>query len=143
MCMLQLCPQSEACMTCFSRSDSGRCNGRLQGACATPAVRTTPADCGALALSYSTHPRLCMLSSWLCMLAEFMELMEFRFHEKARQNGCFIVSAAGFDSVPADLGVLFTMQQFRPPALPSSVTSFLTFQMGPAGACGKPSFGAA
>lgn len=66
-----------------------------------------------------------------------MELMEFRFHDKARRNGCFVVSAAGFDSIPADLGVLYTMQQFQAPAVPSSVTSFLSFQIGDAGMCGK------
>lgn len=63
--------------------------------------------------------------------------MEYRFHEKAKRNGCFIVSAAGFDSVPADLGVLYTMQQFQDPAVPSSVTSFLSFQIGNAGICGE------
>ena len=63
--------------------------------------------------------------------------MEFRFHDKARRNGCFVVSAAGFDSIPADLGVLYTMQQFRAPAVPSPVTSFLSFQIGDAGMCGK------
>ncbi len=65
-----------------------------------------------------------------------MELVEFRFHAKAKQNGCFVVSAAGFDSVPADLGVLYTMHQFQPPAVPSSVTSFLSFHIGPAGIVG-------
>lgn len=72
----------------------------------------------------------------VCGEPEFMELMEYRFHEKAKRNGCFIVSAAGFDSVPADLGVLYTMQQFQDPAVPSSVTSFLSFQIGNAGICG-------
>ena len=71
--------------------------------------------------------------------AEFMELMEFRFHDKAKKNGCFVVSAAGFDSIPADLGVLYTMQQFQAPAVPSSVTSFLSFQIGNAGMCGERS----
>ena len=68
--------------------------------------------------------------------AEVMELMEFRFHAKAKKNGCFVVSAAGFDSVPADLGVLYTMHQFQPPAVASSVTSFLSFHIGPAGIVG-------
>ena len=66
--------------------------------------------------------------------------MEFRFHEKAKRNGCFVVSAAGFDSVPADLGVLYTMHQFPAPAIPSSVTSFLSFQIGQAGIVGEHVF---
>lgn len=66
-----------------------------------------------------------------------MELMEFRLHDKAKKNGCFVVSAAGFDSIPADLGVLYTMQQFQQPAIPSSVTSFLSFELGPAGMAGR------
>lgn len=72
----------------------------------------------------------------VCGEPEFMELMEYRFHDKAKRNGCFVVSAAGFDSIPADLGVLYTMQQFQAPAVPSSVTSFLSFQIGDAGMCG-------
>ena len=78
---------------------------------------------------YNAHP------PFVC--PEFMELMEFRFQDKARRNGCFVVSAAGFDSIPADLGVLYTMQQFQAPAVPSSVTSFLAFEIGDAGMCGK------
>ena len=74
---------------------------------------------------------------WCNCNAEFMELMEFRFHDKAKKNGCFVVSAAGFDSVPADLGVLYTMQQFQAPAIPSAVTSFLFFQIGQAGMVGE------
>lgn len=71
----------------------------------------------------------------VCGEPEFMELMEFRYQEKARAHGCFIVSAAGFDSIPADLGVLFTQRQFQSPAVPSAVTSFLSIQSGPDGAC--------
>ena len=74
---------------------------------------------------------------WEELAAEFMELMEYRFHDTAKKNGCFVVSAAGFDSIPADLGVLYTMQQFQAPAVPSSVTSFLSFQIGDAGMCGE------
>ena len=31
---------------------------------------------------------------------------------KAKEAGVYIVGACGFDSIPADLGILFTKQQF-------------------------------
>ena len=56
--------------------------------------------------------------------AEFMERAEMRFHENARSNQCFIVSACGFDSIPADLGTLLVQEKFE---LPSSVEAFHSF----------------
>ena len=42
--------------------------------------------------------------------------------------GVLIVSACAFDSVPADLGVLFAAKQFTAPAVCTSVESFLCVQ---------------
>ena len=58
-----------------------------------------------------------------------MERMELRYGEQARQAGCYIVSAAGFDSIPADVGTLWNAAKFA--ALggkPSAVESFLTMR---------------
>jgi len=43
---------------------------------------------------------------------EFMEKMELEYDEAARDARVHIVSAAGFDSVPADEGFVFTKEQF-------------------------------
>jgi saccharopine dehydrogenase (NAD+, L-glutamate forming) len=42
---------------------------------------------------------------------EFVDLMYLRHHETAVRTGARIVHACGFDSIPTDLGVLFTLRQ--------------------------------
>ena len=75
------------------------------------------------------------------MCADFIERMEFKYHRQAQEKGCLMASAAGFDSVIADMGVLFAMQQFMPPAIPSAVESFLTLHSGKHGGKGEANSG--
>ncbi len=42
---------------------------------------------------------------------EFVDLMWLRYHEQARQSGARLVHSCGFDSIPYDLGALFTVGQ--------------------------------
>ena len=42
---------------------------------------------------------------------EFVDRMYLRHHEQATRSGARIVHACGFDSIPHDLGALFTVQQ--------------------------------
>jgi short subunit dehydrogenase-like uncharacterized protein len=42
---------------------------------------------------------------------EFVDTMYVRYHRRAAETGARIVHACGFDSIPHDLGVLFTVQQ--------------------------------
>ncbi len=42
---------------------------------------------------------------------EFVDRMYVRYHDRAVSTGARIVHACGFDSVPHDLGVLYTVQQ--------------------------------
>lgn len=44
---------------------------------------------------------------------QFMELMQLKYHEAAKDKGVFLVSACGFDSIPADIGTLFMEKQFN------------------------------
>jgi short subunit dehydrogenase-like uncharacterized protein len=46
---------------------------------------------------------------------EFVDLMWLRYHEQALRTGARLVHCCGFDSIPHDLGALFTVRQ-----LPSS-----------------------
>ncbi|KAK9816589.1 hypothetical protein WJX72_002324 [[Myrmecia] bisecta] len=57
---------------------------------------------------------------------EFIETMEYKYQDAAQAAGCYIASAAGFDSVPADMGTLYVARKFTPPAVPHSVDSYLT-----------------
>ncbi len=42
---------------------------------------------------------------------EFVDLMWLRYHEQAQKSGARIVHCCGFDSIPHDLGALFTVQK--------------------------------
>lgn len=43
---------------------------------------------------------------------QYMEKMQLEYNEAAKAKGVYIVSACGFDSIPADLGVVFMEQNF-------------------------------
>ncbi|MER7402852.1 saccharopine dehydrogenase NADP-binding domain-containing protein [Streptomyces sp. NPDC000070] len=61
----------------------------------------------------------------LCGEPEFVDLMYVRHDARARETGARLVHAAGFDSVPHDLGVYFTVQQL-PEDVPLAVEGFVT-----------------
>ncbi|MET9433833.1 saccharopine dehydrogenase NADP-binding domain-containing protein [Streptomyces sp. NPDC006551] len=56
--------------------------------------------------------------------AEFVDLMYVRHDARARETGARIVHACGFDSVPHDLGVYFTVQQL-PKDVPLRIDGFV------------------
>ncbi|MEU1511267.1 saccharopine dehydrogenase NADP-binding domain-containing protein [Streptomyces sp. NPDC005811] len=56
---------------------------------------------------------------------EFLDLMYVRHDIRARETGARLVHAAGFDSVPHDLGVYFTVRQL-PEGVPLTVDGFVT-----------------
>uniref|UniRef100_A0A7R9YR15 Saccharopine dehydrogenase NADP binding domain-containing protein n=1 Tax=Chlamydomonas euryale TaxID=1486919 RepID=A0A7R9YR15_9CHLO len=64
---------------------------------------------------------------------EFMERMEAKYGAAAAAAGCYVASAAGFDSVPGDLGTVLAQRQFAPPSVPSTVEAFLSLSTGPEG----------
>jgi saccharopine dehydrogenase (NAD+, L-glutamate forming) len=64
---------------------------------------------------------------------EFVDRMYVLHHEEAERSGARIVHACGFDSIPHDLGVLFTVEQL-PEGVPLRVRGFVR-------AGGKPSAG--
>jgi short subunit dehydrogenase-like uncharacterized protein len=55
---------------------------------------------------------------------EFVERMMHAYGETARQSGARIVNCCGFDSIPHDLGALFTVQQL-PAGQPVTVEGFV------------------
>jgi short subunit dehydrogenase-like uncharacterized protein len=64
---------------------------------------------------------------------EFVDRMWLRYHEQAEQTGARLVHCCGFDSIPHDLGVLYTVQQL-PEGVPLKVEGFVraggTFSAG-------------
>jgi short subunit dehydrogenase-like uncharacterized protein len=55
---------------------------------------------------------------------EFVDLMWLRYHEQAQKTGARLVHSCGFDSIPYDLGVLYTVSHM-PEAVPISVEGFV------------------
>lgn len=44
---------------------------------------------------------------------QYMESIQLKYHTAAQEKGIYIVSACGFDSIPADLGVVYLQKQFE------------------------------
>ncbi len=55
---------------------------------------------------------------------EFVDRMWLAYHEQAQATGARIVHSCGFDSIPYDLGTLFTVQQL-PEGVPLEVDCFV------------------
>jgi short subunit dehydrogenase-like uncharacterized protein len=84
---------------------------RLHGLAVAAACAAAGADC----LDISGEP-------------EFMERVEADLHEVAARNGSLIISACGFDSIPAELGFLFHSRQWEPPSAPHNVEAYVSLQ---------------
>uniref|UniRef100_A0A4W4FWA2 Saccharopine dehydrogenase-like oxidoreductase n=1 Tax=Electrophorus electricus TaxID=8005 RepID=A0A4W4FWA2_ELEEL len=69
----------------------------------------------------------------ICGEPQFLEGMQLNYHSQAADKGVYIVGSCGFDSIPADLGVLYTRDQFK--GTLTAVESFLTASTGPEGGC--------
>lgn len=59
---------------------------------------------------------------------EFMERMEANYHEKAVERGSLVVSACGFDSIPAEIGLLFHSRQWGGGSVVNRVEAYLRLE---------------
>jgi short subunit dehydrogenase-like uncharacterized protein len=55
---------------------------------------------------------------------EFVDLMWLRYHEQAQRSGARLVHSCGFDSIPYDLGTLYTVDHL-PEGVPIAVEGFV------------------
>ncbi|KAM4603137.1 saccharopine dehydrogenase-like oxidoreductase [Polymixia lowei] len=69
----------------------------------------------------------------ICGEPQFLESMQLNYHGQAAEKGVYIIGSCGFDSIPADMGVIYTRDQFR--GTLTEVESFLTASSGPEGGC--------
>jgi short subunit dehydrogenase-like uncharacterized protein len=63
---------------------------------------------------------------------EFVDLMWLRYHEQAQSSGARLVHSCGFDSIPYDLGALFTVEQL-PEDVPIKLEAFVSAGGRPSG----------
>ncbi|CAB3397735.1 unnamed protein product [Caenorhabditis bovis] len=61
----------------------------------------------------------------------YIEKMQAKYSELAKKNGVYVVSACGWDSIPADLGVNFLKKNFDGDL--NHVESFVQLNTGPSG----------
>jgi len=54
---------------------------------------------------------------------QYMERMVLEYNDKAKEKGSYVVSACGFDSIPADMGVCYLEKHFE--GVVNSVESYL------------------
>lgn len=59
---------------------------------------------------------------------EFMECVEAKYHDVAAESGALVVSACGFDSVPAELGLMFNSRQWVAPAVVNRVEAYVSLE---------------
>ncbi|KAL3844631.1 hypothetical protein ACJIZ3_002034 [Penstemon smallii] len=64
----------------------------------------------------------------ICGEPEFMERMEASYHEKAVEKGSLVISACGFDSIPAEIGLLFHSKQWVGSSVPNRVEAYLSLE---------------
>ncbi|KAM4771943.1 saccharopine dehydrogenase-like oxidoreductase [Rhinophrynus dorsalis] len=64
---------------------------------------------------------------------QFLEGMYLKYDSQAAEKGVYVVGSSGFDSIPADLGVLFTRDSLK--GTLTAVESFLSLKSGPEGTC--------
>lgn len=67
---------------------------------------------------------------------QYMETMQLKYHAKAQEKNVYIISACGFDSIPADMGVVFIEKNFD--GVVNSVETYLKSYKkgGPTGGAG-------
>ncbi|XP_070491011.1 saccharopine dehydrogenase-like oxidoreductase [Chironomus tepperi] len=56
---------------------------------------------------------------------QYMETMQLKYNDAAREKGIYIVSACGFDSIPADMGIVYLQDKFK--GTLNSVETFITW----------------
>ncbi|XP_067682807.1 saccharopine dehydrogenase-like oxidoreductase [Haliotis asinina] len=63
---------------------------------------------------------------------QFLENMQLLYNAKAKDAGVYIIGSCGFDSIPADLGVVFMKSKFQGDL--NSVECYISLTSGPEGA---------
>ncbi|XP_010561238.1 PREDICTED: saccharopine dehydrogenase-like oxidoreductase [Haliaeetus leucocephalus] len=69
----------------------------------------------------------------ICGEPQFLEGMYLKYNEKAAEKGVYVIGSCGFDSIPADMGVLYTRDKLK--GTLTAVESFLKVKSGPEGSC--------
>ncbi|KAA0053797.1 putative mitochondrial saccharopine dehydrogenase-like oxidoreductase [Cucumis melo var. makuwa] len=64
----------------------------------------------------------------ICGEPEFMERMEAKYDGRAVETGSLVVSGCGFDSIPAELGLIFNLRHWVGKSTPSWVEAYVNVE---------------
>lgn len=64
----------------------------------------------------------------ICGEPEFMERMEVEYGEVAKERGVLVVSACGFDSVPAELGFMYNVRMWSGDEVLNGIQAYLSLE---------------
>ncbi|KAH9519579.1 hypothetical protein Btru_003066 [Bulinus truncatus] len=64
---------------------------------------------------------------------QYLEKMQLLYNKKAADKNVFVIGSVGFDSIPAEIGIEYTKQQFKDGEL-TNIESYLETESGPEGA---------
>ncbi|GJV05239.1 hypothetical protein Tco_1338808 [Tanacetum coccineum] len=64
----------------------------------------------------------------ICGEPEFMERMEAVYYDKAVEMGSLVILACGFNSFPAELGLMFNSMQWVSPVVPNRVEAYVQLE---------------
>ncbi|XP_059533604.1 saccharopine dehydrogenase-like oxidoreductase isoform X3 [Myotis daubentonii] len=120
---------------------AGRCREKLQRVLERAAQKlgrpTLPSEVGIIICDITTPGSLDEMARQativLNCVGPFLELMYWKYHQKAAEKGVYIIGSSGFDSIPADMGVIYTSNKIN--GTLTAVESFLTINSGPEGLC--------
>lgn len=68
---------------------------------------------------------------------QYLEQMQLKYFEEAKEAGVYVIGACGLDSIPAEMGISFLKQKFDGDV--NSVETYMSFKKGPQGS--KVNFG--
>lgn len=57
---------------------------------------------------------------------QYLEKMQLMYNNKAKESGVYVIGACGFDSIPAEMGVVFSQNKFQGEI--NSIESYLDFE---------------
>ncbi|KAJ3607228.1 hypothetical protein NHX12_026740 [Muraenolepis orangiensis] len=115
---------------------AGRSGARLEGALRraadTLSMPELGTDIACIVADVSSEESLALMCQQGVVVLNCVGPCEY--HSQAMERGVYVVGSCGFDSIPADLGVLYTQRQLK--GTLTAVESFLTISTGAEGGGG-------
>lgn len=57
--------------------------------------------------------QIILFKMFILNIFQFLEGMYLKYNDKAAEKGVYVIGSCGFDSIPADLGILYTRDSLK------------------------------